>query len=164
MFAKIIDTTLSNRTGTTGRQLLLSFIALAFALAISPAKAHAQIVGNIEVNVPFPFHAGNAKLPPGKYIVHMLNDSDLKIMEISSADGSTAALFEVRDAEANSAPAKSELIFNKFGNRYFLSRVFAEDNPNGSAVEESHYEKTVSQKAADAQVHVSAHHNASHPS
>jgi hypothetical protein len=164
MFAKMTDTTLSNRTGAPGRQLLLSFIASVFVLTISPAKAHAQIVGNIEVNIPFQFHAGNAKLPPGKYVIHMLNDSDLKIMEISSADGSAAALFEVRDAEANSAPAKSELIFNKFGNRYFLSRVFAEDNPSGSAVEESHYEKTVSQKAADAQIHVPARHSASHPS
>lgn len=164
MFIKIIDTTLSHRTGTTGRRLLLSFMALVFVLTISPAKAHAQIVGNIEVNIPFQFHAGDAKLPPGKYLIHMLSDSDLKIMEISSADGSASALFEVRDAEANSAPAKSELIFNKYGNRYFLSRVFAEDNPSGSAVQESHYEKTVSQKAADAQIHVSARHNASHPS
>ena len=71
----------------------------------------------------------------------MLDNTDLSIMEISSADGSTSALFEVHDAEANSAPAKSELIFNKYGNRYFLAKLFDEGNPNGSTVDESRYEK-----------------------
>ena len=79
-------------------------------------------------------------------------------MEISTADGSTSALFEVEDAEANSAPAKSELIFNKYGNRYFLAKIFDEANPDGSRVPESPYEKKVSQAASEAQQHVPAQH------
>ncbi len=86
----------------------------------------------------------------------MLDDSDLTVMEISSADGSTSALFEVQ--EANSAPAKSELIFNKYGNRYFLAKLFDEGNPSGSKVVESRYEKRISQAGTTAQEHVSAHH------
>jgi hypothetical protein len=79
-------------------------------------------------------------------------------MEISSEDGSTSALFEVHDAEANSAPGKSELIFNKYGNRYFLAKLFDEGNPNGSAVNVSRYEKKVGEAAVEAQAHVPAHH------
>ena len=122
-----------------------------------PTKAKAQITGDLEVDVPFQFHAGNSKLPPGKYFIHVLDNSDLNIMEISSADGATSALFEVRGAEANSAPAKSELIFNKYGNRYFLAKLFDEGNPSGSVVLESRYEKGV-QSAAEAQEHVPARH------
>jgi hypothetical protein len=88
----------------------------------------------------------------------MLDDSDLTVMEITSADGSTSALFEVQQAEANSTPAKSELIFNKYGNRYFLAKLFDEGNPSGSAVAKSRYEKRVSQGAAEAQAHVPARH------
>ncbi len=88
----------------------------------------------------------------------MLDDSDLTIMEISSADGSTSALFQVQEAEANTTPAKSELIFNKYGNRYFLAKLFDEGNPSGSQVPKSAYEKKVSQQAAEAQAHVPAHH------
>ena len=88
-----------------------------------------------------------------------LNNSDLSMMEITSADGSTSAIFEVHDTEANSAPAKSELIFNKYGNRYFLAKLFDEGNPDGSTVDESHYEKTVSQANVEAQAHVPALHH-----
>ena len=138
--------------------MLSLFIALVFALTIYPTQAHAQIIGDLEVNIPFQFHAGNTKLPAGEYRIHVLDNSDPSVMEISSADGSTSALFEVQDADANSAPAKTELIFNKYGNRYFLAKLFDEGNPNGSQVAESRYEKKVSQNTMEAQEHVPAHH------
>lgn len=106
----------------TRQHLMLLLVAFGFALAMYPPEAHAQIVGELRADIPFPFYVGNTKLPPGKYTIHMLDNSDLTIMEISSDNGSTAALFDVRDAEANSSPRKSELIFNKFGKRYFLAK------------------------------------------
>src|SRR5207248_4377818 len=142
----------------TGNRLLSLLIALVFALTMYPTKAKAQITEDLEVDVPFQFHAGNSKLPPGKYFIHVLDNSDLNIMEITSVDGATSALFEVHAAEANSAPAKSELIFNKYGNRYFLEKLFDEANPDGSRVPESPYEKKVSQAASEAQQHVPAQH------
>jgi hypothetical protein len=148
----------TSRNRTMERHLLLSFIALVFTITFSPSKAHAQITGEIEANIPFQFHAGNTKLPPGKYVIHPLDNTDLSVMEISNADGSTSALFEVRDAQDNSAPAKTELIFNKYGNRYFLAKLFDEGNPDGSTVDESRYEKRIGQAATEAQAHVPAHH------
>ena len=158
MFTESIDKAQAIHNNTKSFQMLSLFIALVFALTIHPPQAHAQIIGELEVTVPFQFYAGNAKLPAGKYILHMLDNSDQRIMEISTADGSTSALFEVEDAEANSAPPKSELIFNKYGNRYFLARVFDEGNPDGSRVPASQYEKRVSQAATEAQEHVPAYH------
>jgi hypothetical protein len=147
MFSEPIEMAQASYNWKLVRQLLLSLIALSFALTIHPSKAHAQIVGNLEANIPFQFHAGDAKLPAGKYFIHALNNSDLSMMEITSADGS------------NSTPAKSELIFNKYGNRYFLAKLFDEGNPDGSTVDESHYEKTVSQANVEAQAHVPAFHH-----
>jgi hypothetical protein len=158
MVIETIDKHHVNQQGTRRHHWLSLLIAILFALTIYPTKAHAQIIGNLEVNIPFQFHAGNAKLPPGKYIVHMLDNSDLTIMEISSLDGSISALFQVQDAEANSTPGKSELIFNKYGNRYFLAKVFDEGNANGSEVSKSSYEKKVSQATMEAQTHVAAKH------
>jgi hypothetical protein len=142
-------------------QLLSLFIALVVALATHPTKAQAQIVGNLEADIPFQFHVGNVKLPPGKYIIRVVDNSDLTVMEISSADGSSSALFDVQAAEANSAPAKSELIFNKYGNRYFLATLFDQSNPSGSAVVKSGYEKRIAQAAAEGQEHVPAQHRGS---
>jgi hypothetical protein len=127
------------------------------ALPIFAGRAHAQIVGDLEADIPFQFHAGDAKLPAGKYRIHMLDNTDLTLMEISSADGSTSALFEVQAAIKKQAPADSELIFNKYGNRYFLATLFDEGNENGSRVVESRYEKRISRENKSAeQQHVSA--------
>jgi len=68
------------------------------------------------------------------------------------------ALFEVQQAQANSSPAKSELIFDKYGNHYFLTKLFDEGSSIGSQLLESRYEKRVGQAAADGQEHVPAHH------
>jgi len=158
MFTETIGNSHAGRKVISRQYLLSLFIALVFALTMYPSKAQAQIVGDLEVNVSFQFHAGNTKLPAGQYRIHVLDNSDLTVMEISSVDGSTSALFEVQQAEANSTPAKSELIFNKYGNRYFLAKLFDEGNPSGSQLPESRYEKTVSQAVDEAQTHVPAHH------
>jgi hypothetical protein len=157
MFSEIGDNAWGHKKIRGGHFLAL-FVALAFALTIHPSTAHAQIVGDLEVDIPFQFHAGNAKLPAGKYRIRMLDNSDLTVMEISSADDSTSALFQVQEVEVSSQPAKSELIFNKYGDRYFLARLFDEGNPSGSQVVESKYEKRISGQAATAQEHVPASH------
>ena len=141
---------------TTRQHLILLLVALGFVLAMHPPEAHAQIVGELQADIPFSFYAGNAKFPAGKYTIRMLDGSDLTVMEISSDNGSAAALFDVRDAEANSSPRKSELIFNKFGNRYFLAKLFDDGNPLGSALIESRYEKKLAQAVAEGQEHVPA--------
>jgi hypothetical protein len=158
MLTKFIDKTHTTLPRTGKLQFLSLLATCIFALTMCPTRADAQIVGDMEATIPFQFHAGNAKLPPGKYVIHVLDDSDLTIMEISSADGSTSALFEVRAAQSSSSPAKSELIFNKYGDHYFLAQLFDEGDPSGSTVIESRYEKRISRAAAETQQHVPAHH------
>jgi len=140
-------------------------LAAMVAVTVFPTGTHAQIVGDLEANIPFAFHAGNAKLPAGTYRIHVLDTTDLSVMEITSADGSVSALFEVDSAQANAIPTKSELIFNKYGDHYFLSQLFDQGSADGSQVPKSRYEKRViaSQAAQGklAQQHVPAHRVAS---
>jgi hypothetical protein len=158
MFVQAIGNTDGGHNRTKTRNLVALFMGLVLAALIYPNQAHAQLVGSMEADVPFQFHAGDTKLPAGKYVIRMLDDSDLTIMEISKADGSVAALFQVHAAVANSSPRKSELIFNKYGNKYFLEKLFDEGEADGSQVVESNYEKRVGQAAAEAQEHVPAYH------
>ena len=158
MYTEVINKSTASYKVTRRHHLLSLFIALVFALTIYSAKAHAQIIGDLEVNIPFQFHAGNAKLPAGEYRIHVLDNSDMAVMEISKVDGTTSALFQVQQAEANTDPAKSELIFNKYGNRYFLAKLFDAGNPAGSELVKSAYEKKVGQAPLEAQEHVPARH------
>jgi hypothetical protein len=147
----------NNRTTRVGTYLL-PVVAALLALAIAPPKSQAQIVGNIEANIPFQFHAGDAKLPAGKYLIHMLDDSNLTVMEISNVDGSVSALFDVGSIQASSTPAKTELIFNKYGNSYYLAKLFDGGNADGSRVVGSRYEKRVGKETVATEEHVLASH------
>jgi hypothetical protein len=69
--------------------------------------------------------------------IKALDNNDLTVIEISTPDGRNSALFQVREAQASTSPPKTELIFNKYGNNYFLSKLFDEGNKLGSALEES---------------------------
>lgn len=123
------------------KQLLSIMIMLGYLVAVGAGKAQAQVVGAVEADVPFAFHAGNAKFPAGKYSVKIRDDSNNEIMEITTADGRHSAIFQVRGTQAKTNPPKTELVFNKYGDTYFLSEVFDEGNKDGSEVLESHYEK-----------------------
>ena len=85
---------------------LLGFIGV--VLGMSTISAYGQIIGQLEADIPFTFHAGGTKLPPGKYVIHVLGGSDLTVMEIQSADGRTSALFDVREAQDSTEPKKSD--------------------------------------------------------
>jgi hypothetical protein len=139
------------------KQLLLLNVALIVAVAMSAPKAHAQVMGSLHVTVPFEFQVGTITLQPGKYIVQPVDESDLTVMEIRNADGSSSAFFEVQSVEARSVPAKDELIFKKYGNHYFLADVFEEGNRSGDKLIQSRNEPNTGQ-ALDGPEDVSAHH------
>jgi hypothetical protein len=157
MFTQEIGKTHKGLNGINQRHLASLFVALVFAAMIYPQQTHAQLIGTMEADIPFQFHAGNTKLPAGKYLIRTLDDSNLTLIEISKPDGSVAVLLQVRDAEANSTPRKSELVFNRYGNHYFLEKLFDEGQSSGSQVLESSYEKRLGKAAAEAQEHVPAH-------
>jgi hypothetical protein len=155
MFAKTTGTGHLNQKPRP-RHLLALSIALLSVVAIYPRKANAQIIGGLQANIPFQFHAGAASLPAGNYRIRMLDNNNLTLMEISNLDGTRSALIQVQDTDANSTPTKSELIFNKYGDQYFLAEMFDEGDASGSKVVESSLEKKISQGTVTAQKHVPA--------
>ena len=104
MFTRTIRRAETNKRKTRVQQLLSFLVLSVFALTIFAGKVHAQIVGDLDVDIPFQFHVGNRELPAGTYRIHVLGDDSLRVMEITSADGSTSALFQVQQLDAKSAP------------------------------------------------------------
>lgn len=149
-----INKTYPDQSMTRGRQMLSLFIVFVFALMIYPSRAHAQVIDTLEANIPFQFQAGDAVLPAGSYSIRMVEDSGLKFMQITSRNDSSSAHFRVNETDLSSAPKNSELIFNKYGDHYFLAQVFDEGDPSGSEVVESSYEQKISKAAAETKVNV----------
>jgi hypothetical protein len=86
--------------------------------AASAARAEERIVAN----VPFAFIVHGVKFEAGRYTVTE-SASAGGVCKIAGADGRQAIYVMTNSSSADRAADKPELLFEKFGNQYFLSRV-----------------------------------------
>ena len=95
-------------------------MGLFFMLAI--ASVNAQTPSRVEVNIPFDFSAGKATLKAGAYSIKRTSANALAIR---SADGKTTALVNAPlTVGARDSKAGERLVFNQYGDQYFLSQVW----------------------------------------
>src|SRR5882672_4000324 len=116
------------------------FFALCLVSGCGLATAvSAQIPSDVTVqaNIPYTFMVGDTRLAAGKYTVKVADDNDLHLMEIKSADGCTSVFFETVAAVSSEIPGKTELVFDKIGDDYFLSQVWLVGNRSGNQLFES---------------------------
>src|ERR1700682_1797174 len=76
------------------------------------------------VDIPFAFTAGNATLPAGEYRVQKM-DRNSAVLLIHCWDARASALVITHAAQAKETQTESKLVFNRYGNRYFLLEVWA---------------------------------------
>ena len=98
----------------------IAILGLFFVLAA--ASVQAQTPSSVETNIPFNFTAGKASLKAGAYSVKRISNSALSIR---SADGKTTVLVNAPlTLGARESRAGERLVFNKYGDQYFLSQVW----------------------------------------
>jgi hypothetical protein len=98
---------------------ILALTALISAGSAVAARADEPLV---TAKVPFAFVAGETHLPAGDYIVRSMSD-DPSVLSIESKDGRLAVFALTIPAWTDDTSGKSELVFEKLDNQYFLSRV-----------------------------------------
>ena len=111
--------------------VLITFFAVAGAQALN-----AQIINAIQAHVDHSFVIADKSLPPGEYTFRMTTDPDQSLMIATSQNGTNVAQFLVRQSIDDHRPRHSELVFNKYGNTEFLSKIFEGGSKNGVAVTE----------------------------
>jgi hypothetical protein len=106
------------KTSNIVRGMIVALLGLGTATA---ARADERVV----VHVPFDFVAGTTQLPAGDYVVtEDVNDAQ-GVVSIESAVG-RQCVFALTIAATALRPSPTELVFRKFENRYFLSKVASE--------------------------------------
>ncbi len=118
------------------RMLAPVLVSLLFVSAGTP-WLNAQITDAIRAHVDHSFIIGNTTLPPGEYTFRMMQDSDLAVMTATSENDKTSVEFIVRDAIDDHTPSHSELVFRKYGNTEFLSKIFESGSKTGAEVTET---------------------------
>jgi hypothetical protein len=105
------------------RVIRLAFLVV--AVAFLPALLYPQMLIKtplFRVDVPFAFMAGGVHLPAGPYIVSHVDPS---LIVIETQDGKARALLHVQIGNSGSS-AETKLVFNKYGDQYFLAQVWTE--------------------------------------
>jgi hypothetical protein len=93
-------------------------------LSLAASSLVAQSRALIKVNIPFSFVAGAKTLPAGQYEVQTLRSN---VVMIQSTDSKPAMILPAHSAEAHQMNGVAALKFNRYGDRYFLSQIWAGD-------------------------------------
>ena len=72
--------------------MLFTTIAICLLITAGESKARAQISGEIEADIPFPFYAGNAGFEAGKYTIRPVDSFNNLVFEISSAERASLSI------------------------------------------------------------------------
>jgi hypothetical protein len=110
------------------------------ALTIFATTRVAQAQQSMAVNVPFDFVAGNKTLPAGEYTVKISTPTHSLIL-VSRKDSTASAFINTNAAVSSTPQAESKLIFNRYGDRYFLSQVWQQGYAQGRQLLKSPREK-----------------------
>lgn len=110
---------------------------------------HAQIGGVIVARVPFSFSIREKTLPPGDYIFAVVQIGSSDALKITSADHHTVVVVPSRPAQAKSTNALPKLVFNRYGDRYFLSEVYGLDDASAQQVARNREEDRLAKSASE---------------
>ena len=131
------------------------FLALCLVSLGATLTANAQIRSDarIRANIPYSFVVNNTTLPAGTYVIRVADPdaSDLRLLEIRSANGKTSVFFKTEPVTVSGSARHTELVFDKIGDNYFLSRVFLEGDGGGNQLLKSKQQRRLEENGSVAE-------------
>jgi hypothetical protein len=109
-----------------------------FAVLMVPVTQAQSIT--LRAEIPFDFAVGNKWLPAGEYLV---NTSTPGVMLIQSKDASSSAFAMTTAVNTGKPSDVSKLVFNRYGEQYFLSKIWIRSSDTGRALSKSRFEREV---------------------
>jgi hypothetical protein len=119
-------------------------MAALMALTAMASTRVAQAQELLVVNIPFNFVAGNMTLPAGEYSIKV-SAPERTLLLIDRKDAAMSSFMNTDAVATTEIQTESKLIFNRYGDRYFLSQVWTEGNSRGRQLSKSAREKEMAQ-------------------
>ena len=140
------------KTGDRMKIITKIFLSLCLIVGLGAAlTSNAQIESDatIKATIPHSFVVNNTTLPAGTYVITVPDTaSDLNVLEMRSATGKTAVLFDTEPVNVTRTARRTELVFDKIGDTYFLSRVFLTGDEGGNQVRKSKKQQRMEESGA----------------
>jgi hypothetical protein len=128
------------------KKQILSIVATLTLLIPMAVIGFAGLSGRVRANIPFNFMVGNTEFKAGKYSVGRVPSSRTgDILMIRGEDNNDVANFNVNNTQGKGEP-KARLVFHRYGNQYFLAKVFDAESNEGAALLKSKAEREASKK------------------
>lgn len=140
---------------------IASVVVLSMAVAAVSARAQASFP--LEANIPFDFVVGKQTLPAGEYRIERVSSNRLEPLMIRSTDGHASTIVLTMAVLANDWQSESKLVFNRYGDKYFLSEIWTAGNQSGRGLYKSPRETELARKAMKREVAVLAHRSSARP-
>ncbi len=125
--------------------MFVGIIALAFASAVASS---AQNPRNLVVNIPFDFTVKGKTLPAGEYILSRSSTADQTGLKIQRRDGKANAVVVTKGIESREDQTESRLVFNRYGEHYFLSQVWTSGESRGRELFKTNQERSIESELA----------------
>lgn len=124
------------------KKIFVAIVATALlALAItSPARA--QLPGTaMRAYIPFDFSVNGKTLPAGHYEVRRITEAPEGLIIRSVDNKRDHVVFETESVQQNQLPRRDELVFDRYGDSYFLSEVLVGGTETGRRLAPTRAEK-----------------------
>ena len=131
------------------KQSLRIFLMFGLIAILAASSAHAQSAAREQTaNIPFSFTVGDKTFAAGTYTVARINpQSDATALVIKSTDGRARRIVLTTPVQANKAQEKARLVFNRYGDEYFLAQVWTQADDTGHEIRRSRSESTLLARA-----------------
>jgi hypothetical protein len=127
------------------KKLIISMIVvIVFGAASLVSTLAAPFTVKIRAEIPFDFNVGKKRLPKGEYLIESLNDTG--ILTIRHAKKGKAVTFNTIRSKPTNSP-KSKLVFNRYGDQYFLARIWDPSTETILKLNKSKTEKRIAKLA-----------------
>jgi hypothetical protein len=118
----------SRNGGHMKGQAVKILAVLGLSIPLASLSLYAQTFRTVTANIPFNFVVGKTTLAPGEYAIKSLSPSAI---QISRTDNRTATVVLVLPMQARKSPEVATLVFNQYGDQYFLSILWAPASKGG---------------------------------
>jgi hypothetical protein len=130
------------------KKTLMVFTMLSLVVALAATSVSAQSRHYFQVTIPFEFAISGKTLPPGEYIVRRVSSDRPERLAISSANGVTGQSVVTHNVRAGMLQAESKLVFNRYGDHYFLSQIWEAGDNAGRELMKSREERQLERELA----------------
>ena len=132
-------------------QALTTLPLLTLLLLVTTISTSAQSQRSSVIDIPFSFTIGDKTLPAGEYTVEPNRKDYDKVWLLQSKDSRASVLFSTMSVRANETQEQTKLVFNKYGEQYFLSQIWTPGGSNGRALTTPRAERELAKNSAERQ-------------